>query len=193
MTTFTKIAAFAGTVLFAGAAFAQETTEDPAAGLDLGTPVNEAPTEPQPGDNYLAGSFGDWTMRCLKAAEGPDPCEMVQRLSGPEGNAVAEIGIVRLPDGNQVQAGAVIAVPLDTLLSENLRISVDGSNPRSYNYTRCNAGGCIARVGFRPEEVAQFKRGNVASLRVVSGGGEEFELPMSLTGFTAAFDALAGN
>ena len=69
----TKLAALLLLALAAPLA-AQEATEDtpqaadPAEGLDMGTPVAEG--EPAVGEAYTRETFGDWSLRCLNAAEG---------------------------------------------------------------------------------------------------------------------------
>lgn len=164
---------------------------DPSAGLDMGQPVDAAPQEPQPGQAYLREEFGDWSLRCLRVPEGDDPCQLYQLLYDEEGNTVAEINLFPLPPGGQAAAGANIVAPLETLLTEGLRLSVDGANERRYPFTFCNRAGCVARVGFTNAEVEQFKRGRAARLVIVPAAApdQEVALTVSLTGFTAGFNA----
>jgi invasion protein IalB len=84
-----------------------------------------------------------------------------------------------------------IVVPLETLLNEQLQLSVDGTSTRRYPFTFCNRAGCVARVGFTAAEINQFKRGNAATLRMVPAASPEDEviLNISLSGFTAGYDA----
>ncbi len=170
-------------------AIAQEATEDTEATtndeLALGEPVG-----PQVGEPYVRDVFGDWALRCVKAEEGlPDQCNLYQLLNNDEGVSVAEVSIFRLPEGQRAVAGATIVVPLETLLTQQLTIAVDGQNARRYPFTFCNRAGCVARLGFTQAEVDEFKRGNSASVRLVPAAapGEEVVLQLSLTGFTAAF------
>jgi len=179
---------------------AQDTTEteaDPADGLTLGTPLDAA--EPAsiddlaPGTPYAQGESGDWVYRCLKAPEGDeDPCQLYQLLRDESGNDVAEISIFPLPGSGRAAAGATIVAPLETLLTQQLTLSVDGGAARRYPFTFCNSAGCVARVGFTEEEIAQFKRGNAANLRMVPAAApdQEVNLTVSLKGFTAGYDGL---
>ena len=84
-----------------------------------------------------------------------------------------------------------IVAPLETLLTEELTISVDGTAARRYPFTFCNQAGCVARIGFTAEEVAQFKAGNVAQLSIVPAAApdQRVDLAISLTGFTAGYDS----
>lgn len=155
--------------------------------LEMGTPVDAGPVEGQP---YIREVFGDWSLRCVKLAEGPEPCELYQLLLDADLNPVAEISMFPLPPGGQAAAGANIVAPLETLLTEQLTLSVDGGTPRRYPFSFCNSAGCIARVGFSAEDVLAFKRGSAATLRIVPAVApdEEVVLTISLLGFTAGFD-----
>jgi invasion protein IalB len=172
----------------APAAPAEAAPADPAADLDMGTPVESG--EPAVGEAYSRETFGDWSMRCLKAPEGPDPCQLYQLLFDGEGNAVAEISMFPLPPGSRAAAGATIVAPLETLLTEQVVITVDGGTAKTYPFTFCNAGGCVSRVGFTAEDVAAFKAGAAAMLRIVPAAAPDqvVELKISLAGFTAGFD-----
>jgi len=155
--------------------------------LDMGTPVDAGPQVGQP---YIRQTFGDWSMRCERVADGPEPCELYQLLLNDQGVAVAEISMFPLPPGGQAAAGANIVAPLETLLTEQLTLTVDGGAARRYPFSFCNMAGCIARVGFSAEEVALFKRGDSATLRIVPAMApdQEFVLTISLTGFTAGYE-----
>ncbi len=186
-------------------AFAQETTTDAAPAEDA-TPSDlsmgelEIPSEPitaeelaalRPGQFYVLQVHDDWKIRCVKTAEGQsDPCQLYQLLLDDNGNPVAEISIYPLPEGGRAAAGANIVAPLETLLTEQLTLSVDGGQGRRYPFTFCNQGGCVSRVGFTAEEIAQFKRGNGAQIRMVPAAAPDQEviLTMSLAGFTAGFE-----
>lgn len=188
-----KPLALGAMIMSSSAAFAQEATEetatDPAADLAMGTEVEG---ELAVGAAYIREEFGDWALRCMKAEEGtPDPCQLYQLLLDANGNSVAEISMFPLPDGGRAAAGATIVVPLETLLTAQLRMTVDGANGRQYPYTFCNRAGCVSRIGFTAEEVNQFKRGNAATLRMVPAAApdEEVVLNLSLTGFTAGYNA----
>ena len=164
------------------------TPADPAEGLDMGTPLDDG--QPAVGEAYTRETFGDWSLQCMKAPEGPDPCQLYQLLRDGDGNAVAEILMFPLPPGSRAAAGATIVAPLETLLTEQVVITVDGGTAKTYPFTFCNAGGCVSRAGFTAEDVAAFKAGAAATLRIVPAAAPDqvVELTISLSGFTAGFD-----
>jgi len=173
----------------ASIAMAQETTTpQPAEDLNLGEPAG-----PRIGERYAVTTIGAWEIRCVRTPEGQeDPCNMYQLLLDGAGNQVAEVSLFRLPDGSRAVAGANIIVPLETLLPQQLTLSVDGNEARTYPFTYCNAGGCVTRVGFTDPEIAQFKAGSKAVVRLVPAAAptEEVLLDMSLAGFTASYDSI---
>lgn len=189
----------------AGWATAQETTSDaepteteaPAPNADLsvldtGEPVGDT-TAPGRGDEtYVKSTHGDWAVQCLRVAEGPEPCQMYQLLKDENGGSVAEVSIFRLTNGGQVAAGGTYVVPLETLLTEKLTMRVDSGQAKRYDFSFCTTVGCYARVGFTNDDVAAFRRGNVANVTIVPAlaPDQKVNVTMSLTGFTAAFDEI---
>ncbi len=174
----------------AGAAFAQENTEENAASqLDLGEPVGDGP---QLGERYSEEKFGDWDLACIKTNAENDPCSILQILTDAQDNPTAEVSIFRLEGAGQAVAGGTIVVPLETLLTAQVTLAVDGGNAKRYNFSFCNPLGCVAQVGFTQEDIDAFKRGNEATLSIVPAPAPDqvVALSMSLSGFTAAYDAV---
>ena len=178
---------FVGGALAAGMAFAQSETEGEAQ-----EKAESVVREPAVGETFVAGSFSQWDLRCERLQSGADRCQMYQLLTDGSGNSVAEINIFPLPSGGPAEAGAAIMTPLETLLTENLRVSVDGGEARVYPYSFCTVEGCVAQLGFTPEEVTGFKRGAAAQVTLVPARAPDrtVDLNMSLSGFTAAYEEL---
>lgn len=179
--TFPLIALLA-TSTGAAAQDAGETVE-PGAGLDMGQQV-------QDDSSYVKETYEDWELQCFRSEAEEDPCQMHQLLRESEGNPVAEFSLFKLPESSPAEAGATIVVPLGTLLTEGLRISVDDGAAKAYNFSFCSMVGCFARIGFTEEEVAAFKGGAEANLVIVpaQAPNERVLIKASLSGFTAAYD-----
>lgn len=165
------------------------TAAEPAA-----EPAPGRPTE-GPGSTYVADVFGDWSVQCFRAENGSDPCQMYQLLKDTRGNNVADISLVPLPASGKAVAGATIMVPLETLLTAGLSLKVDTAEARMYPFTFCAQVGCFARVGLTAEELASFKKGQTVTLAVapVASPNNPVSLPISLKGFTAAYDRVVAN
>ncbi len=191
-------------MLLAAPLWAQEsstqTTEEPAAEtseqpetdppLNMGEVVGAGR---EPGSTYVDEVFGDWERKCIYNPDSDDPCQLYQLLRDESGQATAEITILHLPEGGQAAAGATIVVPLQTLLTQQLTISIDGGQTKRYPFRFCTQVGCFSQIGLTADEVAAFKRGANATITIVPAGApdQKVQLPVSLTGFTAGFDSLA--
>lgn len=164
-----------------GAAPADAATA--AQGLDQGREVDEDPS-------YIKATYGDWQMKCFRTGTEEDLCQMYQLLTEEAGNPVAEFSLYRLPKSAPVVAGATIAVPLGTLLNEEIKIAIDGGKAKSYAYSFCTMGGCFARIGLAQADVDALKRGVKATLEIVPAQApdQKVKISVSLNGFTAAFD-----
>jgi invasion protein IalB len=191
MTNVLKVLCFALGLSFSGAAFAQST--DAPDGESAPTEADvETPSEPTPGQTFVAGTFSDWELRCLRLESGADRCQMYQLRIDGTGQAVAEVHFFAIPPGGPAEAGASLITPLETLLTADLRLAVDLGEIRRYPYSFCTTEGCVARLGFTPEEIAEFKRGVTGKVTIVPAlaPDQTVELTMSLSGFTAAYNDL---
>ena len=150
----------------------------------------EGEAEPRVGSYYLRSTHAEWTVRCIRTEEGrPDPCELYQLITDEDDNAVAEVTMIPLQNG-EVAAGATLIAPLETDLMHGLGLGVDNAEARGYPFSFCAPVGCISRMGFTPDELAAMKRGNKAVVTLLPFGADPEQpvhLDMSLSGFTAAF------
>jgi len=166
---------------------------DPASelGLSLGEPVDEDGN--RLGEEYILETAGDWTMVCVRTTLSQDPCSMRQLLRDVEGNPISTVDIVSFKNSQVVAAGRIIT-PLETLLTQQVTLSVDGGAAKRYPFELCTTQGCIARVGFSEGDVNAFRRGAQAIVSIVPAlaPDQRVEAIMSLIGFTAGFERLQG-
>lgn len=174
-----------------GTAYAQTAETSETEPAEAEAPLSES-SEPAAGDTYVAGNFSDWELRCLRLEDGRDRCQMYQLLLDATGQAVAEVNLFAIPPGSPAEAGATVITPLETLLTADLRLVVDEGEARRYPYSFCSTEGCVARLGFTPEEVVIFKRGAKATITIVPALAPDktVDLTMSLSGFTASYEEM---
>jgi invasion protein IalB len=175
-------------------------TEAPAAEAPAAAPTDalamgqEVGAADGPGSNYTAATFEAWEQRCVRTETGADPCQLYLLLKDKDGNSVAEFTMFNLPKGSEgpAVAGATFIAPLETLLTAGLTLQIDASKPKAYPFSLCTQIGCVARIGFTAEEVAQLKKGANAVMTIVPfvAPNEKVTLTASLKGFTAGFDAV---
>ncbi|WP_299842741.1 invasion associated locus B family protein [uncultured Roseovarius sp.] len=151
--------------------------------LDMGQEVVEDPT-------YIKETYGDWQLKCFRSEGQEDLCQMYQLLTEDAGNPVAEFSLFKLPENAQAAAGATIVVPLGTLLTKELLVSIDGGKAKSFAYSFCSMVGCFARIGLTTPDLDAFKRGAKANLQIVPAQApdQKVNINVSLNGFTAAFE-----
>ncbi|NJM82403.1 MAG: invasion associated locus B family protein [Tabrizicola sp.] len=176
---------------------AEGTTEAPAGdavspdGLSLGS---ELGGEGGAGSTYVAAKFEAWEQRCVRAENGADTCQLYVLLKDTDGNSVGEFAMFGLPKGSEgpAVAGATFIAPLETLLTAGMQMQIDGGKPKVYPFTFCAPVGCVARIGFTSEEVAQMKKGAKAVINIVPfvAPDQKVSLEVSLKGFTAGFEAV---
>lgn len=162
------------------------------------TPIQDASESasdgPAVGETYTRETMKDWEVRCVYAGEDKnDPCTMYQLLEDSDGNSVAEITMFALSGEGEAAAGGTIIAPLQTYLPPGVAMMIPGAEGKRYPFTFCSEVGCYARVGFTDAEVAAFKAGVSVpmELRPLGAPEEVVELSVSLSGFTAAYDAVA--
>lgn len=184
---------------------AQETTAPAADDAATGEAAPAEPTSPavaQPGaEPYVKATFDDWQLRCVKAAEGPEACQLYQLLKDKTtGNPIMEMTLLALPENTETPegeevavAGATVIVPLETLLTQKLNLSIDGTEKtKRYDFTFCAEVGCVARIGLTADDLEAFRKGTVATLTVVpmADPSRTVDVDLSLKGFTAGFEAV---
>ena len=157
--------------------------------LSLG---EQAEPENPIGSTYTREVHGDWQLRCVRSEDGRDPCQLYQLMRDDNGNSVAEITLFEFPKGQDAVAGATVAVPLGTLLTRQVTISVDGGSAKRYPFSWCSVQGCYARIGFTADDLRNLERGAKAYLTIVpfASPDTQVRLTLSLTGFTAGFAAV---
>lgn len=183
MSSFIKFLPLAAVLALASPAISQEQPATDT--LNLGEAVQETVITP-----YVAEANGDWELQCIKLPDvEKDPCQMYQLLKDEADNPTAEINLFKIDDGSQAVAGARVTVPLETLLTAQLTISVDGEQAKRYPFSFCNAVGCIAQIGLTAQDIEGYQKGSEAVVTIVPAAApkEVVKLKLSLSGFTKSF------
>lgn len=147
------------------------------------------------GDNpdVTTNRFRDWAVSCRTDQESSArQCTMFQRLVVEETNQVAlnlSIGTLR-DDENRPILVAIFTVPLGIWLPGGLEMQVDELEAMRLPIERCFPRGCQTGVVVSDELLAQFRAGNAARVTVRQAEDQDIDLDVSLSGFSAAFNAL---
>ncbi len=198
--TWARALCMAGLFSVGTAAFAQDTEQTEATEGDNATPsiesqlsLGEDADKPSDlGQPYTKEVNGAWEMRCLRTEDPEnDPCQMYQIIEDGQGSPVSEFSLFRLPGDGQAKAGVTVIVPLETSLTNQLTIRIDGGQAKRYPFAFCNTLGCYARIGLTDADVSAFKRGANAVMTIIPvlAPDQKVELSLSLSGFTKSYEA----
>ncbi|MBZ0218687.1 MAG: invasion associated locus B family protein [Fimbriimonadaceae bacterium] len=128
-----------------------------------------------------------WVKLCnVDEGTNKEICVVSQELrSSDNGQLVASLSI-RLVEGEKNIL--IAAVPTGVILPPGLRVNVDENPPASAQYTICFPNACVARMELKDEFIALMKKGKNIGIAVIDGSQQTIGFPMTLIGFTAAFD-----
>ncbi len=71
-----------------------------------------------------------------------------------------------------------------------MTLSVVGTDVGTVGFINCLPDGCMTQVGLTTDVLDMMKAGNQAQVTVYEQTEQPIQLPVSLTGFTAAFGEL---
>lgn len=145
------------------------------------------------------GESPRWIKVCNPDPEsGQEGCLVVQQVFAGNGTFIASADIRWLvePDGAPPrQIVFVAAVPAGMLIQPGVRLQIDDNPPTDIPFEVCYASPlnrCYARVEVDTAFVERFKAGNEMSLLTISyENGRTLSFPMTLAGFTAAYEGEA--
>lgn len=132
-------------------------------------------------------AFGDWTTNCQPIPDG-ELCFIEQVVSNEASNIFTEVAVAPGAEGGPQ---LLIRVPLGVLLAEGLGLQIDENEPVGIPYQICTPQGCQILVPLTDDGINRMKAGSTLQVMFVVPGGEVASAPISLSGFTAGFDALA--
>ncbi|MGB0713271.1 MAG: invasion associated locus B family protein [Gammaproteobacteria bacterium] len=136
--------------------------------------------------------FQDWKAVCQEITPKDKPpvnvCRIAQQAFRPDGKPVAALSIGYR--AGQDKPLAVITVPLGVALKTGLGLSIDEANPTPVPYSICVPAGCQAIGPLDDTMVEALKKGNKLSILFISPEGKKLRADLSLSGFTAAMNAL---
>ena len=153
---------------------------------DAEFPITGTVDEP----TFTTEEFGDWELRCTADES---ECFLYQLVLNPAGDPVSEISIIALPAGGEAVTGATVVTPLGTLLPAALSFQIDSGPVQKFPFSWCLRSGCFARFGLPAQGLSSLKAGSKAtmSLRALDIPDQPIELDVSLSGFTAGYNAMA--
>ncbi|WP_162917343.1 invasion associated locus B family protein [Dongia deserti] len=167
-------------MMIGGSAVAQETQQAPAATT---TPAAAKPEK-----------FKDWDLYCPQpqAANEPRICEIRTIIIDKNGRRLGALAVAMVPKPETKEWSAIASalVPLGVDLTAEPAMKIDEGQPMQLKFLRCLQHGCEAMTPLSAEQQTAMRGGAKAKVGVGVGGGRNAVFEFSLSGFTAALDAL---
>ena len=139
----------------------------------------------------LRGTYGAWQLYCrTPPGAREEKCAIVQMVTDEERPNVGLNVQLFKAIGDNTNMMRVVA-PLGIFLPRGLGVKIDGEDVGNVPYIKCGkTSGCIAEFELQDEVVTKLKSGQSALLIIFPTVEEGIGIPVSLEGFTNAFDTL---
>lgn len=134
--------------------------------------------------------YADWNMRCETppGAQGPQCALMQYVVAESRPNVGLSVIMLKTADGKAKLLR--IITPLGVLLPSGLGLKIDDEDIGRAGFVRCIAEGCLAEVILEDELLNKLRRGQQATFIVFVSPEDGIGIPISLSGFSAGYDAL---
>jgi len=130
-----------------------------------------------------------WFKACTKQAD-VDMCNVQYRVVASTGQIIGSVNLMQL-SGKVNQKVVQITVPLGRLVPAGIQLQIDNNQPRKLDYKYCMPDTCIAEAPLTDDLVNALKKGQQITATSVNFQNQPNPMPMTLAGFTAAFDGPA--
>ena len=136
-----------------------------------------------------------WLKYCVPdPVNGQEGCVVLFQLYANPTTVVTEVRLSYLIQGSDILFQVLIPMyPTGLFLAEGMQLQIDNQEPTIIEYLLCDANVCMAQTTVGDDFVARMKAGGQLMVGVVvadaeAGGARQIDLPITLVGFTAAFD-----
>ena len=130
-------------------------------------------------------TFGDWAKQCEKAGN-RERCFLIQTVKAGE-RPIMVVIVAYSPKRDRV--AAMIDMPLGMHIPTGLKVNAAGA-AKPLPFEQCLPTGCRAILALDPATIETLKAGGDASITGRGRDGEDVQVPISSSGFKAAFESL---
>lgn len=160
------------------------------AALVSGAALAQAPAAAPQGQPEIK-QVGDWTVRCFPM-QSASPCDMFQQQNDKDSQQrVVALSIAYIPhlDRHAVQ----ISVPLGVSIPAGVTLHAASFEGKPMPYRRCDRAGCYVETLVDNSLIDQLSHaGDSAMVKVKADDGKNYDLKVSLNGFSGAHDSMTG-
>lgn len=143
-----------------------------------------------PQSRLVEEKFKDWVLQCVVGSSATPPCQIMYRLTSPNQKQVALVlSVARFPKG---KISLQMALPLGFSISQGVDLAFGKKYSTVARVSRCTVQGCLVEGEAPTKMIAAMLHETNGVVSVHNMEGRQIELPISLSGFSAAFEALKG-
>jgi invasion protein IalB len=141
----------------------------------------------QPHYALTIANYEDWRLSCTQQPPAAAACQLAQEVADRKTRTT----IVRLVLWHQKDAPTVsIVVPVNVLLPAGIGVRVDSNPAKTYPYTTCDQGGCLASIFADKTLYDSLVRASQIHVVVTSLAGKSVEIALSSKGLRDGADNL---
>jgi invasion protein IalB len=131
-----------------------------------------------------------WGARCASAARTTAPdCVIEQRVVLSNSGQLLAAVTIRLPPDSSTPV-MMIQTPFGLNLPAGLKLAIDEKPFDTLPLQTCDGGGCYAGNVVSPELLSALKQGTTLSITFQDQAQRDIAVPVSLNGFTAAYEKI---
>ena len=119
-------------------------------------------------------------------ASGKELCLTIQEIRADTGQFIAS-ATIRTVAGD-TKKSLITAVPPGMLLQPGLRVQIDDGEQSEIKYGICYPNACYGELEINDDFIAKLKAGGKLTLTTLNQQAKPVNFPMTLAGFTKAFD-----
>lgn len=148
------------------------------------TPAAPAPASPQ----ITEQKFDAWTLQCTADQSMKPPCQIIYRLTSPDQKQV--FLVISMARSAENKVGMQMALPLGFAIQSGVKIGFGTKYSTIAKISRCTTQGCLVEGLCPPQMLAALLKETSGKISIRMMQGNLAELPVSLAGFAAAYQAM---
>lgn len=138
--------------------------------------------------------FGNWSARCQDVPVDENAtrkvCSIFVDIRVEEDQNMRILSVAIAKNDQENETGAVIQTPLGTILPQGVALKVDENEQFGGPFLFCRSAGCEAHLGLTAAQLQQMRAGATMHVAFIHIQGGQIEVPVSLSGISAALDWL---
>jgi len=162
----------------------QNATEPDKGHANASTPAVTKRSGPQ----LTEDKFKDWSLQCIVNSPTTPPCQIIYRLTSPDHKQV--VLVLSLALYSKDKPRLQMALPLGFSIPRGVHIAFGKDYSLTAQVSRCTIQGCLVEGEGQAKMIDAMLKEKGGSASVYNMQGAQIRLPISLDGFSAAYEML---